>query len=144
MTPLHIELRPHYFPSMNDKPKTLEVFYDGGCPICRFEVNLYDKHDKADVIDWVDIEDLSDVQLPKDKSRDDLLGKFHVRDETGWHIGVDAFARIWRSLPVWRRFAFIFSVPGIRQLAEIGYRLFLKWQGWHRKSRRSDESTATG
>ncbi|MEL6919518.1 MAG: DUF393 domain-containing protein [Pseudomonadota bacterium] len=129
---------------MTNQKRQLEVFYDGGCPICRMEVNLYDRHDKADAIAWVDIEKLSDTQLPTDKSRDALLGKFHVRDDTGWHIGVDAFARIWRALPVWRRFAFVFSVPGIRQLAEIGYRLFLRWQRWHRAHRKPDEETVTG
>ncbi|MEO1746176.1 MAG: DUF393 domain-containing protein [Pseudomonadota bacterium] len=120
----------------------IEVFYDGGCPICRFEVALYERHDKADRIGWIDIDDLSDAQLPSDKTREDLLGRFHVRDNFDrgtWHIGVDAFARIWRELPVWRRFAFIFSVPGIRQLAEIGYRLFLKWQSWHRTHRKDRE-----
>ncbi|MEO0543806.1 MAG: DUF393 domain-containing protein [Pseudomonadota bacterium] len=119
----------------------LQVFYDGGCPICRLEVDIYDRHDKANNIQWVDIEALSDAELPSDKSRSDLLGRFHVRENKNlsWHIGVDAFARIWRALPVWRRFAFIFSVPGIRQLAEIGYRLFLKWQRWHRNKRIRNE-----
>ena len=119
----------------------LQVFYDGGCPICRFEVELYDRHDKANLIEWVDIEELSEWQLPSDKSRVELLGKFHVREvgNQTWHVGVDAFARIWRALPVWRRFAFVFSVPGIRQLAEIGYRLFLRWQRWHRNKRTRNE-----
>ncbi|MEO1747783.1 MAG: DUF393 domain-containing protein [Pseudomonadota bacterium] len=125
---------------MKNSPQ-LQVFYDGGCPICRLEVDLYDRHDKADRIEWIDIEALTDQQLPSGKSRDELLGKFHVREaESGsWHIGIDAFARIWLALPVWRRFAFVFSVPGIRQLAEIGYRLFLRWQRWHRKKRTNHE-----
>ncbi|MEO1701232.1 MAG: DUF393 domain-containing protein [Pseudomonadota bacterium] len=123
--------------------REIQVFYDSGCPICRFEVDLYNRHDKSERIDWVDIEALSDEQLPPDKSRMDLLGRFHVREvgTRDWHVGVDAFARIWRALPVWRRFAFIFSIPGIRQLAEIGYRLFLRWQRWHRKKRTFNEPT---
>ena len=122
-------------------PKQLQVFYDGGCPICRLEVDLYERHDKADNIEWIDINSLKDQCLPSDKSREERLGKFHVREnkDGNWHIGVDAFARIWADLPVWRRFAFVFSVPGIRQLAEIGYRGFLKWQRWHRQHRNNHE-----
>lgn len=116
---------------------TTQVFYDGGCPICRMEVNLYERQDKAGRVEWIDIEKLSDMQLPTGKTRDELLGRFHVRQINGdqWHIGVDAFAAIWRQLPRWRHFAFVFAVPGLRQLAQIGYRLFLRWQRWHRARR---------
>ena len=50
--------------------------------------------------------------------------------------GVDAFARIWRALPGFRHGAFLFRVPVIRQLTMLAYKLFLKWQSWHRKHRR--------
>ncbi|WP_306025358.1 thiol-disulfide oxidoreductase DCC family protein [Oceaniradius stylonematis] len=115
----------------------IDVFYDGGCPVCRIEVGYYRRIDRAGAVRWIDIESLTDAELPAGKTRDALLGRFHVRDQAdgGWHVGVDAFARIWRVLPVWRRFAFVFSVPGLRQLAEIGYRGFLRWQRWHRARR---------
>ncbi|WP_158585218.1 thiol-disulfide oxidoreductase DCC family protein [Oceaniradius stylonematis] len=115
----------------------IDVFYDGGCPVCRIEVGYYRRIDRAGAVRWIDIESLTDAELPAGKTRDALLGRFHVRDQAdgGWHAGVDAFARIWRVLPVWRRFAFVFSVPGLRQLAEIGYRGFLRWQRWHRARR---------
>ncbi|MEL6687790.1 MAG: DUF393 domain-containing protein [Pseudomonadota bacterium] len=118
----------------------IEVFYDGECPICRFEVKLYRRIDEATRIRWTDIGDLEIADLPKDKSRDELLGRFHVRDirygaQSDWFIGVDAFARIWTVLPGFRHFAFLFEVPGIRQLAMGGYRVFLAWQKWHRSRR---------
>jgi len=115
----------------------IEVFHDGDCPVCRLEVGYYGRLDRAGRIDWIDITALTDAQLPAGKSRDDLLGRFHVREIGGdkWHVGVDAFARIWRELPYWRHFAFLFSVPGLRGLAELGYRGFLRWQRWHRARR---------
>jgi predicted DCC family thiol-disulfide oxidoreductase YuxK len=123
----------------------IEVFYDGGCPICRWEVRLYSRMDKIDLIQWTDIENLLPENLPAGKTREDLLGRFHARDldekEAGdsmaqpWYIGVDAFSRIWRMLPGLRYFAFLFSVPGIRQLTMLAYRIFLKWQSWHRRRR---------
>jgi predicted DCC family thiol-disulfide oxidoreductase YuxK len=123
-------------PSQATAP-AIDVFFDGGCPVCRLEVGYYRRIDRAGAVRWVDIESLNDSELPAGKSREMLLGRFHVRDRAdgGWHVGVDAFARIWRALPVWRRFAFVFSVPGLRQLAEIGYRGFLRWQRWHRARR---------
>lgn len=115
----------------------IEVFYDGECPICAWEVDLYGRMDKSAKIEWTAIEGLSDAALPSGKTRDELLGKFHVREAGAaqWHIGVDAFARIWRALPGLRHVAFLFSVPGIRQLTKGGYVMFLRWQSWHRKRR---------
>ena len=114
----------------------LDVFYDGECPVCRLEVGYYRRIDASGVINWIDITRLDDEALPAGNTRDDLLGRFHVRDAGGqWHIGVDAFARIWHALPGWRHLAFVFSVPGLRQMAELGYRGFLSWQKRHRARR---------
>lgn len=128
-------------------PNKIEVFYDGDCPVCRWEIRLYNRIDTAQNIVWTDIETLDNEALPEGKTRSDLLGKFHVRDlnvqgpkttqAQTWHIGVDAFARIWRALPGLRRFAFLFSLPVIRQITMVAYRVFLKWQGWDRARRSS-------
>ncbi|MDZ7823286.1 MAG: DUF393 domain-containing protein [Ahrensia sp.] len=118
--------------------KNIEVFYDGDCPICKIEVDLYRKFGDQSSMRWIDITDLSDLDLPVGKTRETLLNRFHVREAGSeqWFIGVDAFARIWRQLPWLKHFAFIFSLPLLRQVAEVGYRAFLKWQNWHRKNRR--------
>lgn len=121
----------------------IDVFFDGDCPVCRFEVNFYRSLDRDGRIDWIDITALSDTQLPHGKTRDDLLGRFHVKDRQTaqaqepdrWFIGVDAFARIWQNLPGFRHGAFLFRVPGLRQAAMLAYRLFLRWQRWHRRRR---------
>ncbi|WP_037546803.1 thiol-disulfide oxidoreductase DCC family protein [Stappia stellulata] len=116
----------------------ITVFHDGDCPVCRAEIRFYARIDKTQAIDWRDITRLADDALPTGKTRSALLGRFHVRDRDGeWHIGVDAFARIWQVLPGFRHVAWIFSVPGIRQLAEAGYRGFLGWQQRHRRARQA-------
>ncbi len=127
---------------MNANPE-IEVFYDGGCPVCRWELNLYDRMDKNQRIRWTPIESLTPSELPLGKTYDDLLGRFHVRDlkksegaQEPWYIGVDAFARIWRALPGLRHLAGLFSIPGIRQLTMFAYRIFLRWQSWHRRRRK--------
>ena len=121
----------------------IDVYYDGECPICRWEVDLYKRMDKAARINWSDITLMSASQLPVGKTREDLLGKFHAREageDTTWHIGVDAFARIWKALPGLRYIAFVFRLPIIRQLSMLAYRGFLRWQSWHRAHRRASKA----
>jgi predicted DCC family thiol-disulfide oxidoreductase YuxK len=117
--------------------RDIEVFHDGDCPVCRLEIAFYRRIDRAGRILWTDIVQLADHELPPGKSRADLLGRFHVRDllsvPSQWHVGVDAFARIWRALPGFKWFAWIFSVPGIRQLAQVAYLGFIRWQARRRK-----------
>ena len=123
----------------------IEVFYDGHCPICKWEIKLYSRMDKAGLIKWTAVESLLPQDLPDGKTEEDLLRRFHVKDLNEaeniekhplvWFIGVDAFARIWRVLPALRNFAGLFSFPGIRQLTMVGYKVFLKWQSWHRSRR---------
>ena len=126
------------------KPPALSVWYDGNCPVCRQEVALYRRIDRDDLIKWIDIVALADNELPVGKTREDLLGKFHARSADGpWQIGVDAFAAIWRRLPVLKWFAFVFRLPIIRQIAQIAYLGFLKWQRHHRV-RRTDVATSEG
>ena len=114
----------------------LSVWYDGDCPVCRQEVALYRRIDSHDRVEWIDITALSDSELPSGKSRADLLGRFHARQADGpWQVGVDAFAAIWRKLPGFRHFAFLFRLPVIRQVAQIAYLGFLSWQRQHRARR---------
>lgn len=131
---------------MTDKSENaIDVFYDGECPVCQMEVRYYRRIQEGDTIRWIDILQLDDDELPDGKTREGLLGKFHVREADGsWHVGIDAFARIWRNLPGWRHFSFLFRVPVLRQAAGAGYRGFLKWQRWHRRHRRLDSSHHAG
>ena len=114
----------------------LSVWYDGDCPVCRQEVALYRRIDRDDRIEWIDILALADDKLPAGKTRQELLGRFHAQEGNGrWKIGVDAFAAIWQQLPALKRFAFLFRLPIIRQLAQVGYLGFLRWQRHHRARR---------
>jgi predicted DCC family thiol-disulfide oxidoreductase YuxK len=123
-----------------DYEPNIEVFYDGDCPVCRWEITFYERLDKNAHIRWTNILDLATSDLPSGKTATDLLGKFHVRNlpaqpDQHWHIGVDAFARIWRELPFFKYFAWLFSVPGIRQLAQLAYLGFIRWQASQREKR---------
>jgi predicted DCC family thiol-disulfide oxidoreductase YuxK len=123
---------------MTEASKTT-AFYDGGCPVCRMEVRHYQRIG-GDAVEWVDVCSLDDAALAKasdGKSRHDLLGAMHVRDGDQWQIGVAAFPALWRKMPGWRHFTWVFKVPGVTMLAELSYKGFLAWQRWHRKHRTS-------
>ena len=118
------------------------AFYDGGCPICRLEVRHYQRIG-GDAVEWLDVCALDDTALAKasdGKSRDDLLGAMHVREGDSWQIGVAAFPALWRKMPVWRHFAWVFKIPGVTTLAGFGYKGFLAWQRWHRAKRVKDSA----
>lgn len=123
---------------MNSSQPTppLSVWYDGDCPVCRQEVALYSRIDRNQLITWIDIVALTDGELPSGKTREELLGRFHARVADGpWQIGVDAFAAIWQRLPVLNWFAFVFRLPIIRQIVQVAYLGFLRWQRHHRARR---------
>ena len=122
---------------MNEAQSKMTAFYDGGCPVCRLEVNHYQRIG-GDAVEWVDVCALDDAALAKasdGKSRTDLLGAMHVRDGDKWQIGVATFPALWRKMPGWRHFAWVFKVPGVTALAEFSYKGFLAWQRWHRHRR---------
>lgn len=90
-------------PRETDGAAARQVFYDGGCPICRAEIAMYRK--AADpAIDWRDV-DAEDFAPPRRADgaavrRDELLARFHVRRRDGTLVsGVRAFLAIWRATP---------------------------------------------
>ena len=112
------------------------VYFDGDCPVCRTEVDLYRRMDGCGKLDWQDLASLDDAELPEGKTREQLLRIFHARGPSGeWQTGVDAFGAIWTQLPVFHRFAWLFRYPVSRQLAHVFYWLFLAWQRLDRRWR---------
>ncbi|HEY4329010.1 MAG TPA: DUF393 domain-containing protein, partial [Phycisphaerae bacterium] len=82
----------------------LQVFYDGGCPICRREVGYYRRRDRLGRIEWVDIaaEGFDAREYGLDAVR--VHQVMHVRMGDGRvFTEVRAFVKIWEALPaeVW-------------------------------------------
>ncbi len=115
-------------------PAELTVYYDGGCPLCRAEIDHYRRSRGAERLAFVDVaRDPAGEGAPigPDLDRATALRRFHVRGRDGRLTdGAAAFARIWLALPGWRWLGRILSVRvfGRRPLlvpAEIAYRLSL-------------------
>ncbi len=111
---------------------TLQVFYDGDCPLCRAEIDHYRGCAGADRLAFVDVgRTVAVPTLGPDLDRDTALRRFHVRTADGGLVsGAEAFARLWTTLPGWRWLGRLLDrrVFGRRpalMIAEMAYRLFL-------------------
>ncbi|MCC5887083.1 MAG: DUF393 domain-containing protein [Gammaproteobacteria bacterium] len=79
------------------------VFYDGGCPICRREIDHYRKLDTGHHVNWQDIHADPAAVEGSGVSFDDAMARLHVLDRHGaLRSGADAFTVIWDELPGWR------------------------------------------
>jgi predicted DCC family thiol-disulfide oxidoreductase YuxK len=109
-------------------PTPLIVLYDGACPLCSWEIGLYQglQPVKADEpVSYLDV-NAPGLTLPPGTTREQLLARFHVRDREGALLsGAIAFLALWGALPGWRWLAMAARVPGAVWLMELAYRRFL-------------------
>lgn len=110
----------------------LSIYYDGGCPLCRAEIEHYRRCEGAERLRFIDVgRDVAAPPLGPGLDRNAALRRFHVRDAEGRLVsGAAAFARLWRTLPGWRWLGRLLDlrVLGTRPLlpvAEGAYRLSL-------------------
>ena len=110
-----------------NKNPAVTLFYDGGCPMCDAEITLYKKMDTTQCMRFIDITDPS-ADLPLDLDKKTALSRFHVLtcDERVLS-GVLAFSEVWKQLPRWRWAGFVASQPVIREMLEVGYKVFLRY-----------------
>ena len=106
--------------------ENLAVYFDGACPLCRREINLYRQMRGSETITWVDVSKASTEQVAPDLMRRAALRRFHVRLQDGTLAsGVAAFAQLWMVLPSLSWLGRLLALPGIRHAAEVFYRGFL-------------------
>lgn len=116
------------------EPMSLTVYFDGACPLCRREIDLYRGLKARLPLNFADISSPEFV-TPGDVPHSQLLARFHVRAADGGLLsGAEAFVALWAVLPGWRWLAALARLPGATWAMERLYRLFLRWrpalQGW--------------
>lgn len=80
------------------------VFYDGACPLCRREINLYKKlslrDGTSDDIDWIDISKSKDELHSEGIIYEDAMRLIHIKDSSGVHqVGLDGVLTLWDKVP---------------------------------------------
>ena len=114
-------------PQIDCREKTV-VFYDGDCPLCSSEIQLYKKNTKPGSVQFIDVA-LPSVNLPDNLNRKTALSRFHVMNRNGELLsGALAFSELWKQMPRWSWIGYIASRPFISGVLEVGYNLFLKFR----------------
>ncbi|MEO9902040.1 DUF393 domain-containing protein [Nisaea sp.] len=110
---------------MTDQESRTVVFFDGSCPLCRSEIQMYRRQDAAGALCLVDVS-VDHTGLPPTLDRETAMKRFHIIGSEGQILsGAAAFVEVWRQLPGWRWVARIAALPGLTALLECGYRAFL-------------------
>jgi predicted DCC family thiol-disulfide oxidoreductase YuxK len=105
---------------------TLEVLYDGVCPLCRRTVRLLAAVDLFQRLRLVDFRQLSVPEYNRRRglslSPDALEREMHVVSQKGVDVGFDAYRRLSFALPVlWLAAPWLF-LPGVASLGRLVYR----------------------
>ncbi|MEY2697420.1 MAG: hypothetical protein RL333_1558 [Pseudomonadota bacterium] len=111
------------------KSYALTVFYDGGCPLCRREIDHYRKLKAKSAIQWIDVTDpdapLADFGL----EREAAMRRFHVLDAGGhFHVGAHGFVRLWADLPYYRYLSTLVRGLSVVPLLD---RVYVRFADWH-------------
>ncbi len=107
---------------MNATTPEVTVWYDSQCPLCLREIALMRRLDKRDAIAFVDV--YGDGACPLDRQA--LLARFHAQEAGGPIVsGAEAFAAMWRAIPLLRPLGKIARFRPVLWLLERCYRGFL-------------------
>ena len=110
-----------------------QVFYDGGCPLCRREIDHYRRLPGGDRLEWIDIDDPEAHLGHFGLDRSAAMARLHVLDANArWQTGAWAFAAIWSELPRYRWLAAILRKTHGLPLLDRAYNQFARWRLWRR------------
>ena len=102
----------------------LQVYFDGGCPICAREIAFYRARPGAAGFAWIDV---SREEPGPGLTREAALARMHVRRPDGTLLsGAAAFAEMWQRMPGFTWLGRIVALPPMRVMAELAYRGFLR------------------
>jgi predicted DCC family thiol-disulfide oxidoreductase YuxK len=108
----------------------IEVFFDGGCPLCVREIRMLRFLDRRGRIKFTDIDDAAFVAADVGKSHDELMAQMHGRLPDGtWLTGVEVFRRMYAAIGL-GPLVWISRWPLIRHALDAGYTLFARNRLW--------------
>lgn len=103
-----------------------QVYFDGGCPLCRREIDWYRARVPMTPVEWIDVS-AGACDPAGDLCRADAMRVFHVRCSDGELArGALAFALLWQRFPNLRAAGRFAALPGIHHALELAYRVFLR------------------
>jgi len=105
------------------------VFFDGGCPLCRSEIQHYQRVDSAQRIQWIDIVKHPEHLKTHNLQLREAMEIIHGVDESGQVVsGATVFVLLWRQLPYYRFLAVFVTGLKLTPTADWFYRRFASWR----------------
>jgi predicted DCC family thiol-disulfide oxidoreductase YuxK len=102
--------------------KSMKVYFNNSCKICRAEINLYKKENIKE-IDWIDITNNLTAEKETLKNNKDLLRRLHVKEGEKIIEGAEAFLFVWKRIPKYKFLYKFFKLPIIFTLFKYGYEI---------------------
>lgn len=104
----------------------IEVFFDGGCPLCLKEVNLLRRWDLRGKIRFTDIDAPQFLAIQVGKSQGELMAEMHGRLPDGsWVRGVEVFRRLYAAVG-FGPLVELTRWPIVSHLLDLGYVIFAR------------------
>lgn len=104
----------------------IEVFFDGGCPLCHREINFMKRRDRQGTIKFTDIDTNDFHPEALGKTYDELMAKIYGRLPDGnWITGVEVFRRLYSAIG-FGPLVMLTRLPVVSQIMELGYHVFAK------------------
>ena len=111
--------------SKPDPKRAVEVYFDGGCPVCSREIAFYQARMADSAINWRNV--VADDTLEPDLTRDEAMARFHIRQPDGTLVsGARAFLALWRNDRRLGLLARVLDRQPLLWLLDLGYVGFLK------------------
>lgn len=97
------------------------ILYNGECPVCAFEINHYADYARDRALP-LRFEDLNVAQLAEwGLTQDQAARRLYVMKDGDLTSGIPAFLLLWADMPRYRWLARLVGLPGIKQVASLGY-----------------------
>ena len=109
--------------------RRVTLFWDGGCPLCRKEIDYYKRIDVAGRVAWVDIDAHPEALVPHGIAPDQAIALIHALDARGTvQVGIPAFLAVWEQLPApWSWLPpLLRTLPGAQPIASAAYGFWAK------------------
>ena len=105
---------------------TIEMFYDGDCPLCMRETRMLSRMDRSHRILFTNIASPEFDASSLGKTQDELMAEMHGRLPDGtWVTGVEVFRRLYTAVGFGSAVWFT-RLPIITQILNLGYRVYAK------------------
>ncbi len=106
--------------------KTVEVFYDGDCPLCMREIRMLMRKDRHGRIVFTDIAAPAFDASAYGSDLASFMARIRGRVADGtWIEGVEVFRQLYTAIG-FRWIVAVTRVPGISHLMRLGYHVFAK------------------